>query len=191
MSMIYNLITLESQPKYLDIEDSLTGLFNQVFYQRILEKEIERSKRTFAPISVVKVAIDIYKETEITQGRVFCDEVIKKISDILKSTSRLPDYTCRTDDNEFSIILTNCNRKGAALRAERLRQKLKAEIFSKPNFTVTVSQGISEYPSLTKSAGTLNDSARKALDFILTKGGDKICIFKAAQDHKPDFQVNT
>lgn len=191
MSMVYNLIALESQPKHFDVEDSLTGFYNQLFYKRILDKEIDRSKRTFSPISVVKVAVDIFREIEVSHGRAFCDEIIKKVADVIKQTSRLPDYVCRTDDNEFSIVLTNCNRKGAALRAERLRQQLKAESFSKTGFTVTVSQGISEYPSLTKTAESLNDSARKALDFIASKGGDKICIYKATQGHKPDFQVNT
>lgn len=191
MSMVYNLIALESQPKHFDVEDPLTGFYNQLFYKRILDKETDRSKRTFAPISVIKVAVDIFREIEVSHGRAFCDEIIKKVADVIKQTSRLPDYVCRTDDNEFSILLTNCNRKGAALRAERLRQQLKTESFSKTGFAVTVSQGISEYPSLTKNAEALNDSARKALDFIITKGGDKICIYKASQGHKPDFQVNT
>ncbi len=191
MTMVYNLIALESQPMHLDVEDALTGFYNQLFYKRILDKEIDRSKRTFAPISVIKVSVDIFREIEVSQGRAFCDEIIKKVAEVIKQTSRLPDYACRTDDNEFSIVLTNCNRKGAALRAERLRQQLKLESFSKTGFVVTVSQGISEYPSLTKTAETLDDSARKALDFILTKGGDKICIYKAPRDHKPDFQVNT
>ena len=113
------------------------------------------------------------------------------MAEIIKKTSRLPDYICRTNENEFSIVLTNCNRKGAALRAERLRQSLKMESFSKAGIVVTVSQGISEYPSLTKSAAVLDETARKTLEFILTKGGDKICIYKAPSDHKPDFQVNT
>ncbi|MEQ1722331.1 MAG: GGDEF domain-containing protein [Pseudobdellovibrio sp.] len=191
MSLVYNLMSLEAQPKHLDVEDSLTGFYNHLFYKRILDKEIDRSKRTFAPISVIKVAVDIFREIEVSQGRPFCDEIIKKVAEVIKSTSRLPDYACRTEENEFSIVLTNCNRKGAALRAERLRQQLKTESFSKAGFVVTLSQGISEYPSLTKTAESLNDSARKALDFIITKGGDKICIYKAPQDHKPDFQVNT
>lgn len=191
MNLVYSLLSLEAQPKHLDVEDSLTGFYNELFYKRILDKEIDRSKRTFSPISLIKISVDIFKEIEVSQGRAFCDEIIKKVADVIKQTSRLPDYACRTGDNEFSIVLTNCNRKGAALRAERLRQQLKSETFSKAGVVVTVSQGISEYPSLTKTAETLNDSARKALDFILTKGGDKICIYKAPQDHKPDFQVNT
>jgi diguanylate cyclase (GGDEF)-like protein len=191
MSLVYNLISLQTQPKHLDIEDTLTGFYNEHFYRRILDKETDRSKRTFAPISVIKVSIDIFREIEVSQGRLFCDEIIKKVAHVIKETSRLPDYACRTADNEFSIVLTNCNRKGAALRADRLRQQLKLESFSNSGVLVTISQGISEYPSLTRTAQSLNESAKKALDFISTKGGDKICIFKAPHDHKPDFQVNT
>lgn len=191
MSLMYGLIAAETQPKQFDVEDPLTGMFNEHFYKKIIEKETDRSKRTFAPLSVVKVAIDSYKEIEISQGRVFCDEVIKKVAEVIKRTSRLPDYVCRTGENEFSLILTNCNRKGAALRSERLRQSLKTESFPVTGLVISVSQGISEYPSLTKTADSLDESARKTLEFIMTKGGDKICIYKAPSDHKPDFQVNT
>ncbi len=191
MSLVYQLMTLESQPLHLDVEDSLTGFYNQLFYKRILEKEIDRSKRTLAPISVIKVAVDSFAEIEASQGRNFADEVIKKIAQVISRTSRLPDYSCRTSENEFSLVLTNCNRKGAALRAERLRQILKAESFSKSGLVITVSQGISEYPSLTRTGPELDSSAHKALNFISSKGGDKICIFKAPQNHQPDFQVNT
>lgn len=191
MSLVYQLISLEAKPLHLDVEDPLTGFYNQLFYKRILEKEIDRSKRTMAPISVVKISIDSFKEIEVSQGQAFCDEVIKKLALIITKSSRLPDYACRTNENEFSLVLTNCNRKGATLRAERLRQILKMESFSRSGFVITVSQGISEYPTLTRTAQMLDESAHKALDFISTKGGDKICIYKAPQDHRPDFQVNT
>ncbi len=191
LTLVYSLLSLEAQPQSLDVEDPLTGFYNQHFYKRILDKEIDRSKRSFAPISIIKISIDSYREIEVSQGRNFCDEIIKKIASVIQKTSRLPDYACRTAENEFSIVLTNCTRKGAALRSERLRQVLRAETFSKSGILITVSQGISEYPSLTKSAEALNDSARKALDFISSKGPDKICIFKAPQGHQPDFQVDT
>lgn len=190
MSIVYSLISLESQTIQLDVEDTLTGLYNQLFYTRILEKEIDRSKRSFKPVSLIKISVDIFREIEVSQGRLFCDEIIKSVAEIIKQSSRLSDYICRTDDNEFSIILTNCNRKGAVLRAERIRQQLKAVSFSKTGFAVTVSQGISEYPSLTNTLESLNDSAHKALQFITSKGGDKICIYKAPQNHEPDFEVN-
>ncbi len=190
MSLVYAMKALEAQPLFLDVEDPLTGFYNQLFFKRILDKELDRSKRTFTPASLIKISIDSFAEIESTQGRSFCDEVLVKVSDVIKKTSRLPDYICRTGENEFSILLTNCNRKGAALRAERLRQQMKIESFSKAGLLITVSQGISEYPTLTNSAEALDESSRKALDFISKKGGDKICIYKAAADHEPDFQVS-
>ena len=191
MSIVYQLMSLEAQPLHLDVEDPLTGFYNQLFYKRILDKEIDRSKRTLAPISIVKISIDSLNEIEVSQGRDFGDEVVKKVASVITKSSRLPDYACRTAENEFSLVLINCNRKGAALRAERLRQVLKTESFSKSGFVITVSQGISEYPTLTRTAQMLDESSRKALEFISSKGGDKICIYKAPQGHQPDFQVDT
>lgn len=190
MSLVYTNLVHESQPKFLDVEDSLTGFYNELFYKRILDKEVDRSKRTFAPVSVIKIKIDKFLEIEASHGRAVADEVIKKVADQIKFTSRLPDYICRTAENEFSLVLTNCHRKGAALRAERLRQSLDAEKFSKSGLQITVSQGISEYPTLTSSIEELNQSATSAMKFIADKGGNKICIYKAQSDHRPDFMVN-
>lgn len=190
MSLVYTNLVYESQPKFLDVEDSLTGFYNELFYKRILDKEVDRSKRTFSPLSVIKIKIDKFLEIETSYGRAVADEIIKKVADQIKATSRLPDYICRTAENEFSIVLINCHRKGAALRAERLRQALDTEKFTKSGLQITVSQGISEYPTLTSSIEELNQSASNALKFISEKGGNKICIYKALADHRPDFTVN-
>jgi diguanylate cyclase (GGDEF)-like protein len=141
------------------------------------------------PLSVVKVKIDKFLEIETSQGRAITDEIIKKVALQIKVTSRLPDFICRTAENEFSLVLINCHRKGAALRAERLRQSLETEKFSKGGLHITISQGISEYPSLANSLEHLNESATSAMQFISEKGGNKICIYKAQSDHRPEFMV--
>ncbi len=190
MSLVYSLLAYESQPKHLDIEDSLTGFYNKVFYQRLLEREIERARRDYLPLSIVKIGIDKFSELEISQGRSFADEILKKISNVIKLTSRIPDYLCRTSENEFTVVLIDCNRKGAAIRAERLRIELNKESYSKNGIAITVSQGISEYPSLSHTVEDLDSSAQKSLQFISTKGGDKICIYKPSSNHKPEFTVS-
>jgi diguanylate cyclase (GGDEF)-like protein len=189
MSLVYSNLVYESQPKFLDVEDSLTGFYNELFYKRILDKEIDRSKRTLSPLSVVKIKIDKFLEIEASQGRAVADEIIKKVALQIKATSRLPDFICRTAENEFSLVLTNCHRKGAALRAERLRQSLEVEKFTQGGLQITISQGISEYPTLANSLQHLNESATSAMQFISEKGGNKICIYKAQSDHRPDFTV--
>lgn len=191
MSLVYAVFVFESEPKHLDIEDSFTGLYNHVFYNRILDRELDRSKRSFVPISIVKISIDKFSELEVSQGKAVVDDLILRVTEVIKMTSRLPDYLCRTAENEFTLILTNCNRKGAAIRAERLRQALSKENIIVNGVRITVSQGISEYPTLTYDALDLDNSALRALKFITSKGGDKICIYKPPADHRPDFVVES
>ncbi|WP_409477973.1 diguanylate cyclase [Pseudobdellovibrio sp. HCB154] len=191
MSLVYTLLVYEAEPKQLDIEDHLTGFYNQLFYSRVLEREVDRSKRGLVPISLVKISIDKFPEFEASLGRDAADQILRSVSEVIKATSRLNDYLCRTGENEFTLILTNCNRKGAAIRSERFRQALHKEKLIRAGVTITASQGISEYPSLTHNAFDLDDSSARALNFISQKGGDKICIYKPPVEHKPDFVVES
>ncbi len=189
MSLVYTLYVYEAEPKQLDIEDHLTGFYNQLFYSRVLEREVDRSKRGFVPLSLIKVSIDKFAELEASLGRAAADQIILAVSEVIKATSRLNDYLCRTGENEFTMILTNCNRKGAALRSDRLRQGMIKENLVRAGVSITISQGISEYPTLTRNAFDLDESATRALNFISQKGGDKICFYKSPPEHKPDFVV--
>lgn len=189
MSLVYTLFVYEAEPKQLDIEDHLTGFYNQLFYSRVLEREVDRSKRGFVPLSLIKVSIDKFQELEASLGREAADQIIMAVSEVIKATSRLNDYLCRTGENEFTMILTNCNRKGAALRSDRLRQGMIKENLVRAGVSITISQGISEYPTLTRNAFDLDESATRALNFISQKGGDKICFYKSPPEHKPDFVV--
>lgn len=189
MSLVYTLFVYEAEPKQLDIEDKLTGFYNELFYSRVLERELDRSKRSLVPLSVIKVSIDKFQELEATLGREASDQIILAVAEVIKATSRLNDYLCRTGENEFTMILTNCNRKGAALRSDRFRQGMNKENLIRAGVAITVSQGISEYPTLTRNAFDLDESATRALHFISEKGGDKICFYKSPLEHKPDFVV--
>lgn len=191
MSLVYTLLVYEAEPKQLDIEDHLTGFYNQAFYSRVIEREVDRSKRGFVPLSIIKISVDNFAELEVSLGREAIDQITKSVSEVIKTTSRLNDYLCRTGENEFTLILTNCNRKGAAIRSERFRQALHKENLMRAGVKITASQGISEYPSLTHNAFDLDDSALRALHFISQKGGDKICIYKPSVEHKPDFIVES
>lgn len=189
MSLVYTLLVYEAEPKQLDIEDHLTGFYNQLFYSRVLEREVDRSKRALVPLSLIKVSVDKFAELEASLGRPAADQIILSVSEVIKSTSRLNDYLCRTGENEFTMVLTNCNRKGAAIRSDRLRQGMIKENLIRAGVSITVSQGISEYPTLTRNAFDLDESATRALHFISQKGGDKICFYKPPVEHKPDFTV--
>jgi diguanylate cyclase (GGDEF)-like protein len=156
---------------------------------RKLEEEIARARRLENAVSVVRISVDHLNEIEQSFGRSNRDVILRTIASIAKKTSRVNDIACRTEDNEFYLIIPHCARKGAALRAERLRRIIEGHAFAINDLKVTISCGVSEYPSLSKGASDLEASASQALEFISNRGGNKVCLFKPKQEFKPDFEV--
>lgn len=189
LSLCYSHFALEKKVDALEVQDFVTEVFNRNYYQKVLDDEIFRARRQKQPLSVVKVALDDFYEMESALGDTVRDELLKAVATILSKTSRANDITCRTGMNEFAMVLPHCSKKGAALRAERLRRIIEATAFLDNGMKVSVSLGVSEFPSLCDSAKALDESASKALLHILDKGGNKICFFKAPESHRPEFEV--
>lgn len=189
MSLCYTNFALERKVDSLEVQDFVTELYNRNYYHKILNDEVSRSRRLKQPISVVKVALDDFYEIESSLGEAVRDEILKSVATVITKTSRTNDVTCRTAVNEMAMILPHCSKKGAALRAERLRRIIEGTSFLDNGMKVSVSLGISEFPSLCDSAKTLDESATKALLHITDKGGNKICLYKASEGHRPEFEV--
>jgi diguanylate cyclase (GGDEF)-like protein len=114
---------------------------------------------------------------------------LKAIATLIKRTTRVNDYACRTGPVEVSLVLPHCSKKGAAIRGERLRRAIESHSFSLSGVHVSVSTGISEYPTLCSTTEELDLTAAQALRYVVDKGGNKVCLFKAPDSFKPDFEV--
>lgn len=189
MSLCYSNFTLEKKVDSLEVQDFVTELYNRNYYQKVLGDEVSRARRLKQPLSVVKIALDDFYEIESSLGEAVRDELLKSVATIIVKTSRTNDVTCRTSANEIAMVLPHCPKKGAALRAERLRRIVEGTSFMDNGMKVSISLGISEYPSLCDSAKTLDESASKALQHIGDKGGNKICLYKAPESHRPEFEI--
>ncbi len=187
--LLYQQAYLLKRNEGLDVFDPVTELLNRPQFYKKLDEETARARRLEKPIAVVRLSIDHLSEIEQSFGRSNRDLILRTIASIIKKTSRVNDYSCRTEDNVFSLILPHCGRKGAALRAERLRRIIESHAFALNDLKVTISAGVSEYPSLSIDAQDLDLSAGKALEFIVGKGGNKVCLYKPVQEFKPDFEV--
>jgi diguanylate cyclase (GGDEF)-like protein len=187
--LLYQQAHLLRRSEGLEISDSVTELFNRSYFYKKLDEEIARARRLEKPVSVVRMSIDYYSEIEQRFGANNRDVIIRTIGSIMKKTGRVNDFACRTEENEFTLILPHCGRKGAALRAERLRRIIEAHAFTVADLKVTISCGVSEYPSLSKDASDLDASSGKALEFIVSRGGNKVCLFRPTEEFKPDFEV--
>lgn len=188
-SLCYSNMTLEKKVDSLEVQDFVTEVYNRNFYLKAVSDEVERARRLTQPLSVVKVSLDDLYEIESSLGEAVRDELLKSLATAITKTSRANDLTCRTGANEMAMILPHCSRNGAALRAERLRRIVEGTSFLDNGMKISVSLGISEYPTLCDSAKTLDETATKALSHIADKGGNKICLYKAPASYVPEFEV--
>lgn len=133
--------------KEMSIHDDLTGVYNRRHLMELLEHEHHRISRGGARFSVAMLDIDHFKSVNDTHGHLTGDEVLKAVSDVIRSSLRSADFCGRYGGEEFLLVMTQTNINGALLCAERIRSTIEQNRF--PNmgvdFRVTVSLGVTEY----------------------------------------------
>ena len=128
--------------------DGLTGLIVHRHFQSKLEEEFRRAKRYGKPLSLIMTDIDHFKKFNDTWGHQTGDYVLREVAKCAISAIRDTDVAARYGGEEFSMILPETDEAGAALFAERLRQKVEISTFKGPkgDLKVTISLGVSSIP---------------------------------------------
>lgn len=189
LALAYSNFALEKRVDALEVIDPVTEIQNRKAYTAKLQEEWARARRIRQPLCVVKLALDDFFELEQTLGENVRDTLLRQLAQLVLRTSRTNDTSCRTGLNEFAMILPHCSREGAMIRAERLRRIVENSQMLENGLKISVSLGISEYPGLCSTAQSLDETSTRALVHIMDKGGNRLCLFKAPADHRPDFPV--
>ncbi len=105
---------------YLSTRDPLTGLFNRRHMDDILEQEFERSLRYEAPLALVFIDCDNFKDLNDSFGHRAGDALLKYIADQMVKIIRKGDMVFRYAGDEFVIILPNQTHSQALKVLERL-----------------------------------------------------------------------
>lgn len=185
----FQLIDLKARYDELNVVDPVTEAHNRDFYMKTLEMEVSRARRLQKPVSVIKLTLDQWADVKAKSGELVRDSILKSLVAIIKKTGRTNDFVCLTKEGELSLILPHSARQGAAVRAERLRRIVEAQSFQYAEGPLTVSCGVSEYPSFCSSAVELDHTAGQAMAYIQARGGNKLCLYKPLDKFKPDFEV--
>ncbi len=131
------------------ITDGLTDIYNYRYFSYQLEREIKRSKRHWYKTSLIMIDLDNFKLYNDTYGHPAGDEVLRNLSDMLKSTTRTSDIVARYGGEEFVLILPETPKSAAVKLAEKIRATVEEEMVSRgiaSGGQVTVSIGIASYP---------------------------------------------
>ena len=115
-------VRLLAEVKHLATVDALTGLSNRRTFEEALNREIARSTRTGAPLSLLLVDVDHFKLVNDRHGHPMGDEVLRHVGRVLATHGREEDLPARYGGEEFVVILPGCPAEEALGVAERLRE---------------------------------------------------------------------
>jgi diguanylate cyclase (GGDEF)-like protein/PAS domain S-box-containing protein len=138
----------ENRYRELSIVDDLTQLYNSRHFYFQLKIELERSNRYEHPLTLLMLDLDDFKAFNDTYGHIEGDRVLRRLGQMVKSCLRETDLAYRYGGEEFTILLPMTTSADGAVTAERIRAKIKKEIFSPApgqDVHLTVSIGLAQY----------------------------------------------
>ncbi|MBU3004217.1 GGDEF domain-containing protein [Paraglaciecola arctica] len=167
----YYLTTARRAQKKLNImatTDPLTELYNRRHMNDLVDRAIQHSTNNNQVIGIILIDIDHFKKINDLYGHKVGDDVLIKVSEILKKEVRKQDLISRWGGEEFLITLPNSSLVDTQLSAERIR-----EAFVNYNWLNEV--GIDVSPTITAGISELKhtenlDSAIARADRALYKG---------------------
>jgi two-component system cell cycle response regulator len=138
-----------SRMETLAMTDQLTGLFNRRFFESVIEKEFSKTIRYDHPMSCLMIDIDHFKSMNDEYGHHTGDQVLKEISQLMKTCLREADTMARWGGEEFIVLLPETTKKNALQVASRLLTSVSACKLSSFPGRITISIGLAGVPEPT------------------------------------------
>jgi len=164
----------------LAITDSLTGLYTRRYFFERLNEELNRSKKHNFKFTFLMIDIDDFKKCNDTHGHLVGDVILREVSRIIKENVREIDLVARYGGEEFLVILPETDKKPAMFVAERIRKKIKENVFKAYDeaLRITISAGLAAYPEDASEMEDVVEKADKALYAAKSSGKDIVCECK-------------
>jgi diguanylate cyclase (GGDEF)-like protein len=135
---------MEEELKRLATTDKLTGAYNRMKFEEIIEREIGRVRRYSQPLSMMMFDIDYFKKVNDTYGHSAGDYVLKTVADIVRENIRKIDYLVRWGGDEFMIISSETGLDDAYALADRIKRIIESYHFDRVG-KITVSMGVTAF----------------------------------------------
>lgn len=165
--------------------DELTGLINRAAYNKLKKALVY----TNTPCAFIVLDIDFFKLFNDNFGHSTGDKVLIRVADVLSENFRTTDYVCRIGGDEFTIILTQCDKDESKTKAliEKKLSAVKEEL----------KKGTPDYPPISLSCGIalgtegysdfLYDKADGALYRAKKNGRDGWHFWEESDSETPEF----
>lgn len=162
--------------------DVLTGLLNRRGFLEHAEWQIRRAKLDSAPIAVLMLDLDHFKQINDQHGHAVGDQVLQETGQRLQRHLRANDASGRLGGEEFCALLTGAGAHDAELIAQRFCSALAGAPFitSAGLLSVTLSIGICAGRAGEQSLVEMMQRADHALYVAKSNGRNQVVMTETA-----------
>ena len=165
------------QIRLLSLTDEVTGLFNQRKLVEDLDLHISRYPHEKQVFSLLFIDIDYFKNVNDQFGHVVGSQLLVDMAAVLKTQLRASDLVYRYGGDEFIVLLPKSNVEESKKIAVRISEVVKAAEFvinHEQKYRLSLSIGISEFPSDADSAKSIIEFADKMMYMSKKSGRGKV-----------------
>jgi len=169
--------TIAYRYRQLSLTDDGTELFNRRYLFRRLSRELRRSNKSGACLSLAVIDVDDFRKYNNAYGHLIGDTVLRQVAGTLRHGVRKGDVVGRWGGEEFALILPKADIEEALIVAERIRcmiDQLRIDVNDRSIETVTISAGVASnlahgktLPELVNSADVAMYAAKQQKNFVL------------------------
>jgi len=167
----------EDELRHRAEHDALTGLFNRARFTQELEHQASYNARYGGLGAVLVVDVDRFKRVNDALGHAAGDELIARMSRLLRECLRDTDVLGRWGGDEFTVLLPQASEAEAIAVVERLLAKVRREasiVRGEAAIPVTVSIGVTPFgPGIDLEPDAIMRSADAAMYQAKLTGRDR------------------
>ena len=158
------------------IVDELTGLYNRRGLYELGLREVSRVQRFKRPMTALFFDIDYFKQFNDRYSYAVGDQVLRFLTQHLRSHLRDVDLLARYGGEEFVALLPEISLEEGVEIAERLRADIEQTCMSIRNqdLYITVSIGAAPLIARPKQTDLLKGRERELLKDLINRAGEKL-----------------
>jgi len=177
---------LEKELLWQANHDSLTKLYNRNHFERALDAEVSRLRRSREHSALLYIDLDRFKYINDTAGHAAGDQLLCEIAGQLQARLRESDLLARLGGDEFAIIMRNIDDRLVPEAADGFREVLEqlSFVYGDRQYKVNGSIGVAIIDRNAQSPGEVLSNADIACHIAKSRGRNQTHLYRPESDAK-------